>query len=112
METIRNLVDSYVKIVSKTIRDLVPKTIMYMIINNVKEFIGSELLAHLYSTGNPVSQFVSVFISFVFYWRTLFPLKWSVRVGFDRIMNMVQKLFPFFECIKKTLIKNTPTKFY
>ena len=46
VETIRNLVDSYIKIVSKTIRDLVPKTIMFMIINNVKEFIGSELLAH------------------------------------------------------------------
>ncbi|KAK3733066.1 hypothetical protein QZH41_008407 [Actinostola sp. cb2023] len=52
VETIRNLVDSYVKIVSKTVRDLVPKTIMYMICNDIKEFISTELLAHLYSTGN------------------------------------------------------------
>ncbi|KXJ10943.1 dynamin-1 [Exaiptasia diaphana] len=52
VETIRNLVDSYIKIVSKTVRDLVPKTIMFMICNNIKEFINSELLAHLYSTGN------------------------------------------------------------
>ncbi|XP_048587168.1 dynamin-1 isoform X2 [Nematostella vectensis] len=52
VETIRNLVDSYIRIVSKTIRDLVPKTIMYMIINNIKEFIAAELLAHLYSSGN------------------------------------------------------------
>lgn len=35
VETIRNLVDSYVKIVNKTTRDMIPKIIMYMIINNV-----------------------------------------------------------------------------
>ncbi|CAH3034313.1 unnamed protein product [Pocillopora meandrina] len=52
VETIRNLADSYLKIVSKTVRDLVPKTVMFFIINNVKEFIGQELLAHLYSGGN------------------------------------------------------------
>lgn len=52
VETIRNLADSYIKIVSKTVRDLVPKTVMFFIVNNVKEFIGQELLAHLYSSGN------------------------------------------------------------
>ena len=35
VETIRNLVDSYLKIVSKTVRDLVPKTCMFMIVQNV-----------------------------------------------------------------------------
>ena len=35
VETIRNLVDSYTKIVSKTVRDLVPKTIMHIVINHV-----------------------------------------------------------------------------
>ena len=35
VETIRNLADSYLKIVSKTVRDLVPKTVMFFIINNV-----------------------------------------------------------------------------
>jgi len=35
VETIRNLVDSYMRIVTKTIRDLVPKAIMYLIVNNV-----------------------------------------------------------------------------
>jgi hypothetical protein len=40
VETIRNLVDSYIKIVSKTIRDLVPKTIMYMICNNVSSLVN------------------------------------------------------------------------
>ncbi|XP_052789623.1 dynamin-1-like isoform X2 [Mya arenaria] len=50
VETIRNLVDSYSKIVGKTQRDLVPKTIMHIVVNYVKEFIGAELLAHLYSS--------------------------------------------------------------
>ncbi|KAG8141814.1 hypothetical protein E2320_006484 [Naja naja] len=44
VETIRNLVDSYMAIVNKTIRDLMPKTIMHLMINN--------LLANLYSCGD------------------------------------------------------------
>ncbi|XP_049805474.1 dynamin isoform X1 [Schistocerca nitens] len=52
VETIRNLVDSYMKIVTKTTRDLVPKAIMLMIINNTKDFINGELLAHLYASGD------------------------------------------------------------
>ncbi|KAK3884761.1 hypothetical protein Pcinc_011000 [Petrolisthes cinctipes] len=52
VETIRNLVDSYMKIVTKTTRDLVPKTIMHLMINNTKEFIMGELLAHLYASGD------------------------------------------------------------
>ncbi|XP_071751775.1 dynamin 3a [Centroberyx gerrardi] len=51
VETIRNLVDSYMSIIYKTVRDLMPKTIMHLMINNVKEFIGSELLAQLYALG-------------------------------------------------------------
>ncbi|NWS78508.1 DYN2 protein, partial [Crotophaga sulcirostris] len=34
VETIRNLVDSYVSIINKSIRDLMPKTIMHLMINN------------------------------------------------------------------------------
>ncbi|XP_041032953.1 dynamin-3 isoform X10 [Carcharodon carcharias] len=34
VETIRNLVDSYMGIVNKSIRDLMPKTIMHLMINN------------------------------------------------------------------------------
>merc|ERR1712013_179367 len=52
VETIRNLVDSYMKIVTKTCRDLVPKVIMYLMINDAKAFINGELLANLYATGN------------------------------------------------------------
>uniref|UniRef100_A0A1A9USZ7 dynamin GTPase n=1 Tax=Glossina austeni TaxID=7395 RepID=A0A1A9USZ7_GLOAU len=52
VETIRNLVDSYMKIVTKTTRDMVPKAIMMLIINNTKDFINGELLAHLYASGD------------------------------------------------------------
>ena len=52
VETIRNLVDSYMKIVTKTCRDLGPKTIMFLMINDVKAFINGELLAQLYASGD------------------------------------------------------------
>ncbi|XP_070304912.1 dynamin-3 isoform X4 [Salvelinus sp. IW2-2015] len=52
VETIRNLVDSYMAIVNKCIRDLMPKTIMHLMISNVKDFINAELLAQLYSAGD------------------------------------------------------------
>uniref|UniRef100_A0A671V322 Interferon-induced GTP-binding protein Mx n=1 Tax=Sparus aurata TaxID=8175 RepID=A0A671V322_SPAAU len=48
VETIRSLVDSYMSIIYKTIKDLMPKTI---IPPTVKEFISSELLAQLYALG-------------------------------------------------------------
>uniref|UniRef100_A0A3Q3WJB2 Dynamin-2 n=1 Tax=Mola mola TaxID=94237 RepID=A0A3Q3WJB2_MOLML len=52
VETIRNLVDSYSGIINKSIRDLMPKTIMHLMINNAKDFIHSELPAYLYSSGD------------------------------------------------------------
>ena len=54
VETIRNLVDSYMKIVTKTTRDMIPKAIMMLIVNNCKDFINGELLAHLYASGDQV----------------------------------------------------------
>ncbi|XP_063796054.1 dynamin-3 isoform X2 [Pseudophryne corroboree] len=50
VETIRNLVDSYMTIINKGIRDLIPKTLMHLMINSVKDFIHAELLALLYSS--------------------------------------------------------------
>ncbi|XP_030635628.1 dynamin-2 isoform X2 [Chanos chanos] len=55
VETIRNLVDSYIGIVNKTIRDMLPKAIMHLMINSAKDFIHSELLAYLYSSGDQSS---------------------------------------------------------
>lgn len=51
VETIRSLVESYMSIIYKTIKDLMPKTIMHMMVNSVREFISSELLAQLYALG-------------------------------------------------------------
>jgi len=56
VETIRNLVDSYMKIVNKTCRDIVPKIIMFLMINDAKAFIHGELLANLYATGDTQSM--------------------------------------------------------
>jgi dynamin GTPase len=77
VETIRNLVDSYLKIIHKTTRDLVPKMIMYYIINDVsgffmrfnractaygfvlkkvREFVKNEIIAHIYSSGDQVGR--------------------------------------------------------
>jgi dynamin GTPase len=56
VETIRNLVDSYLKIIHKTQRDLVPKTIMYLIISNIKTYIKDDLLPSLYSAGDQSSM--------------------------------------------------------
>lgn len=41
VETIRNLVDSYMSIINKCIRDLIPKTIMHLMINNVSAYKAS-----------------------------------------------------------------------
>lgn len=39
VETIRNLVDSYMRIIHKTQRDVCPKTIMHMVINDVSSLL-------------------------------------------------------------------------
>ena len=49
VETIRNLVESYMKIVSKSHRDLVPKAIMCIIIDEVKAFLKQDIVANLYT---------------------------------------------------------------
>merc|ERR1719233_2438646 len=52
VETIRNLVDSYMKIVTTSCKDQVPKMIMHIIVNDTKAFINGELLVGLYATGD------------------------------------------------------------
>ncbi|VDK37045.1 unnamed protein product [Taenia asiatica] len=49
VETIRNLVQSYMKIVTKTQLDLVPKITMHLLIDDVKKFLKSDLLPALYA---------------------------------------------------------------
>ncbi|XP_069824086.1 dynamin-3 [Dendropsophus ebraccatus] len=50
VETIRNLVYSYMTIINKCFKDLIPKTLMHLMINSVRKFIQAELLAHLCSS--------------------------------------------------------------
>jgi len=51
VETIRAHVISYLKIVNKTIKDRVPKIIMHTVVNNIRDFCKTELLAAIYSSG-------------------------------------------------------------
>ncbi|CAM9315789.1 unnamed protein product [Lampetra planeri] len=54
VEIVRNLVDSYLSIIHRTVRDLVPKTIMHLMVNNVRthtdsltEMTGSDVINHV-----------------------------------------------------------------
>ncbi|RWS22304.1 dynamin-1-like isoform X14 [Leptotrombidium deliense] len=42
-ELIRVLVDSYIKIIKKNLKDIIPKLLMHGVINNTREFLTSEL---------------------------------------------------------------------
>jgi len=52
VETIRNLVESYYGIVCKTVRDLVPKSIMFAMVNKLKDYMKGDLLPMIYAAGN------------------------------------------------------------
>ena len=44
------------KIVTTSCKDQVPKIIMYLMVNEAKQFINGELLASLYATGDTVKN--------------------------------------------------------
>ncbi len=48
MEIIKSLIDSYFNIVRKNFIDMVPKTIMYFLVNHVRDAMQNELVAELY----------------------------------------------------------------
>lgn len=52
VETIQNLVESYMRIVTKTFHDLVPKFIMHFLINSTKDFMHSDLWTTLFHQGD------------------------------------------------------------
>lgn len=56
VETIRNLVDSYVKIVTKKIKDQIPKIVTCFLINKTREFINGDLLRTLLSGGEMLME--------------------------------------------------------
>lgn len=53
VEVIRTYVNSYMAIVRKTFKDIVPKHIMCLMVNKMKAFIEVELMPSLYGAGNP-----------------------------------------------------------
>lgn len=48
MQVIKSLIDSYFKVVRKNFIDMVPKTIMYFLVNHVKDAMQNELVSELY----------------------------------------------------------------
>ena len=48
VELIRSLINSYFSITQKAIADLVPKTIMHLVVNYAKENIQNRLVSMLY----------------------------------------------------------------
>ena len=48
MEVIKSLIESYFEIVQKNFIDMVPKTIMYFLVNHVRESLQNELVKELY----------------------------------------------------------------
>ena len=48
MQVIKALIDSYFKVVRKNFIDMVPKTIMYFLVNHVKDALQNELVSELY----------------------------------------------------------------
>lgn len=48
MQVIKSLIDSYFRVVRKTFIDMVPKTIMYFLVNHVKDAMQNELVSELY----------------------------------------------------------------
>jgi dynamin 1-like protein len=51
MEVIKSLMESYFSIVRKTFVDMVPKTIMYFLVNHVNDAMQNELVSELYRDG-------------------------------------------------------------
>ena len=48
VELIRSLIRSYFKITRKTIADLIPKTVMHLIVNYARENVQNRLVSSLY----------------------------------------------------------------
>jgi dynamin 1-like protein len=48
MEVIKSLIESYFNVVRKNFIDMVPKTIMFFLVNHVKDALQNELVSELY----------------------------------------------------------------
>ena len=59
IEVVKQLISNYFAIVKKTIKDIVPKTIMFLLINKTKQSIQTELVNRLYKVSSDYSHNVS-----------------------------------------------------
>lgn len=65
VETISNLVDSYMGIIYKTVRDLMPKTMMHLMINSVSSPDHTfNCYFYFFGAANPFHFFFSTFFVF------------------------------------------------
>jgi dynamin 1-like protein len=55
MQVIKSLIESYFKVVRKTFIDMVPKTIMFFLVNHVKDAMQNELVSELYRESEVTS---------------------------------------------------------
>jgi len=55
MQVIKSLIESYFKVVRKTFIDMVPKTIMFFLVNHVKDALQNELVSELYRESEVTS---------------------------------------------------------
>jgi dynamin 1-like protein len=55
MQVIKSLIESYFKVVRKTFIDMVPKTIMFFLVNHVKDAMQNELVSELYRESEVVN---------------------------------------------------------
>jgi dynamin 1-like protein len=55
MHVIKSLIESYFKVVRKTFIDMVPKTIMFFLVNHVKDAMQNELVSELYREAEVTS---------------------------------------------------------
>ena len=54
---IKNLITSYFNVVRKNLNDMVPKTVIAMLVNKTKNQAQRELVAQLYTAANGESSF-------------------------------------------------------
>uniref|UniRef100_A0A8C1XP21 dynamin GTPase n=1 Tax=Cyprinus carpio TaxID=7962 RepID=A0A8C1XP21_CYPCA len=66
VETIRNLVDSYTGIVNKSIRDLMPKTIMHLMINSVSVGGACDVIIYFFHS------FIHLFMFWIYLYLFVF----------------------------------------
>lgn len=79
VETISNLVDSYMGIIYKTVRDLMPKTMMHLMINSVSSPDHTfNCYFYFFGAANPFHFFFYIFCFFEI-WNSTWSISWPTE---------------------------------